>query len=193
MISRLMRLRGAAGWSVAVRAAIAAGPAAALVADVFHHAFVAAFFHGGRGLLRGYGLENLAAARLINLLMVAIALAVRNALGADAFAMARHADIAALAGILDLGHFRDHGHDTADLRDSVAAAMRAAAAILGPPARSGKRQDKDGGEGKNKSHIPPLRTTKDRDVGIRQAEIAKPVFGRRTLRTRIGNGRRKCS
>src|SRR5947208_1023928 len=112
-ISRLMRLRSAAGWSVAVRTAIAAGPAAALVADVFHHALVAAFFHGGCRLLRSHGLENLAAARLINLLMVAIAVAVRNALGADAFAVAGHADIAALACILDLGHFCDHGHDTA--------------------------------------------------------------------------------
>ena len=146
MISRLMRLRGAAGWSVAVRAAIAAGPAAAFAANVFHHALVTAFFNGRRRFLRSHGLENLAAARLINLLMVAIAVAVRNALGADAFAVARHADIAALAGILDLGHFRDHGHDTADLRDIVAAAMRAAAAILGPRARSGKRQENDGGQ-----------------------------------------------
>ena len=141
-----MRLRGAAGWSVAVRTAIAAGSAAALAADVFHHAFVAAFFHGGRGLLRGYRLENLAAARLINFLMVAIAVAVGNALGADAFAVARHADIAALACILDLGHFCDHGHDAADLRHIVAAAMRAAAAILGSRAGSRKREEDDDGQ-----------------------------------------------
>ena len=129
-----------------VIALITPAAAAALATGVFHHALVAAFLNRGRGLLRSHGLEDLAAARLIDLLMIGVAVAIGDAFGAHALAVAWYANIAAFARILDLRHLGDHGHDAADLRDIVTAAMRTAAAILGPRACSGKHQENDDGQ-----------------------------------------------
>jgi len=143
---RLRRLRVAAGRNIAIRSAIAAGPAAALAADVFNNALVAALLDCGCSFLWCHSLKNFAAARLVDLLMIGVAVAIGDTFGPDALAVARHTDVAALARVLDLGNLSDHRHKPADLRDFVAAAMRAASGVLSHCAAGQERGQKEDGQ-----------------------------------------------
>ena len=106
--------------------------AAALATVRLRNAFIAALFGVRRGLHeRRLGID-LAACRLIDLLVMTVAVAVGDALFSRTNAAAGHTKILTFAGILDLGDLFDLGDDAADNFQVVAAALRAANARFAP-------------------------------------------------------------
>ena len=141
---RFRALRTPRGGSIHI-AGRSTASAPALATDIFDNALIAAFFEHRSRFCGRDCLKNLAAARFIDLLVMRVAIAVGDAFRSDALAMTGHADVAAFARVLDLGHFRNHRNEATNLSDVIAAAMRAAAAILRPSAIGEQRgQDNDG-------------------------------------------------
>jgi hypothetical protein len=101
-----MRVVGSGAASVLLAVTLRfrfAAAAAAFPAGIFHDALVAAFFDHRRLLAGRHGLEDLAAAGLIDVLFVRATVAIGDTFSPDALAMTGHTNVAALAEVLGFG------------------------------------------------------------------------------------------